>query len=105
MNHTDPRLPFGGDTFIDNRPWGSYGDTGFVKEGSVVGMELGRDGNDLVTLTIYIDGHRLGELVTPEDHELAVSPIPAWPSPLRWCGYASEGAALRIDGPKPPASG
>ena len=45
---------------------------------------------------------RLGQLITQEEDEIGL--IPSWPRTLRWCGVASAGAELRIDGPKPPAS-
>ena len=98
--HSDPRIPIG--PCVTDRPWGHVGGTGFVKEGSVVGMELQRTGeNAIVTLTIYIDGRRLGELVTSEDHGI-IAPIPDYSRDVRWCGVVSAGAELRIDGPKPP---
>ena len=100
--HSDPRIPIG--PCVTDRPWGHVGGTGFVKEGSVVGMELQRTGeNSIVTLTIYIDGRRLGELVTSEDHGI-IAPIPDYSRDVRWCGVVSAGAELRIDGPKPPMS-
>ena len=92
------------------RPWGlGLDDTGFVKEGSVIGMEV----NDMHTpfsrgtLTVYVDGRRLGELTTEsdEDEEIQDFPISPLPEYFRWCGIASAGAELRISGPKPPASG
>ena len=55
-----------------------------------------------MTITIDIDGRRLGQLITQEDDEIGL--IPSWPRTLRWCGVASAGAELRISGPKPPAS-
>jgi len=91
------------------RPWGlGVDDTGFVKEGSVIRMEV----HDLhtpfkrATLTVYVDGRRLGELTTEsdEDEETQDFPIGPLPSRFRWCGIASAGAELRIDGPKPPMS-
>ena len=98
--HSDPRIPIG--PCVTDRPWGHVGGTGFVKEGSVVGMELQWTGEDkIVTLTTYIDGRRLGELVTSEDHGI-IGPIPE--CDVRWCGVVSAGAELRIDGPKPPTS-
>ena len=92
------------------RPWGLDLDgTGFVKEGSVIGMEV----NDMHTpfsrgtLTVYVDGRRLGQLTTEadEDENEQDYPIGPLPSRFRWCGVLSAGAELRISGPKPPASG
>ena len=50
---------------------------------------------------VDVDGRRLGELVTSEDHGI-IAPIPDYSRDVRWCGVASAGAELRIDGPKPP---
>ena len=101
--HSDPRD--GGGVGVNERPWGRIGGTDFVKEGSVIGMELGRPGAEFsyfMTITIGIDGRRLGQLITQEDDEIGL--IPSWPRTLRWCGVASAGAELRISGPKPPVS-
>ena len=63
--------------------------------------------NGRATLTVYVDGRRLGELTTEsdEDEETQDFPISPLPEYFRWCGIASAGAELRISGPKPPASG
>ena len=50
---------------------------------------------------VDVDGRRLGELVTSEDHGI-IAPIPDYSRDVRWCGVVSAGAELRIDGPKPP---
>ena len=78
----------------------------------MVGMELRRDRHNSVTFTVDIDGRHLGELVTLEDHSLPetedhryIAPIPNSTRGVSWCGVVSAGAELRIDGPKPPASG
>ena len=106
MVHSDPRD--GGGVGVNERPWGRIGGTDFVKEGSVIGMELGRPGTEssyFMTITIDIDGRRLGQLITPDEpEENEIGLIPSWPRTLRWCGVASAGAELRIDGPKPPMS-
>ena len=90
------------------RPWGlGLDDTGFVKEGSVIRMELHDfKVTERATLTVYVDGRRLGELTTEsdEDEETQDFPISPLPEYFRWCGIASAGAELRISGPKPPVS-
>ena len=90
------------------RPWGlGLDETGFVKEGSVIRMELHDfKVTERATLTVYVDGRRLGELTTEsdEDEEIQDFPISPLPEYFRWCGIASAGAELRISGPKPPVS-
>ena len=65
------------------------------------GLALFEEGHIFGVHTIYIDGRRLGELVTSEDHGI-IAPIPDYSRDVRWCGVVSAGAELRIDGPKPP---
>ena len=62
--------------------------------------------NGRATLTVYVDGRRLGQLTTEadEDENEQDYPIGPLPSRFRWCGIASAGAELRISGPKPPVS-
>ena len=91
------------------RPWGlGLDDTGFVKEGSVIRMELHDfKVTERATLTVYVDGRRLGELTTEsdEDEETNDFPIGRLPEYFRWCGIASAGAEVRITGAKAPTSG
>ena len=106
--HSDPRSPL--EPRVIDRPWGHGDGSSFVKEGSVIGMELRRDRHNSVTFAVDIDGRHLGELVTPEDQTVQtwewIAPIPKHTrGVIRWCGIVSAGAELRISGPKPPASG
>ena len=79
-----------------------------MKEGSVIGMEVNEMHSPFTraTLTVYVDGRRLGQLTTEadEDENEQDYPIGTLPSRFRWCGVVSAGAELRISGPKPPAS-